>query len=446
MPAWVGSLTHFKLPAWRQPSWMELTMTQRKAITLAQARKWAKASRSEKALILDAVVQVTGWHRDHARKMLRRAAAGEFPRPRRKREPVYRYSLEVIAALRRCWVLLDGITGKRLQPALPGLLAALERTGQLNMTDETKTQLLAMSAATIDRRLRPYRTGLAAAKPIAHTKPGSLLKSSIQLKTWAEWNDAEPGFIEIDLVGHEGGDNNGAFHYSLNATDIATGWTETCTVASKGERIVAAGLETLISRFPFLILGIHSDNGSEFINYHLLRFCDRHHITFTRGRPSRSNDQAHVEQKNWSIVRHAVGYWRYDTPHELALLNQLWPSYNERNNLLMPSQKLVSKTRTGAHITKKHDTATSPAQRLLRDYPHHLTPTELADLEDRINACDPIKLSDHIHLIQSNLLELAKRRGIIQRRAKHNHIYLSRTKLNNRASSHESTTHTKRAS
>ena len=296
-------------------------MAQRKAITTAQAKAWTKATKAEKAAILDAVVQVTGWHRDHARKMLRRAATGQMPGPRKPREAIRRYDTHVTEALVRCWAMLDGIASKRLAAALPRLLAALERLDRLDMSVEVRDQLLAMSPATMDRHLQPYRTGLIAAKGIAHTKPGSLLKSSIPLKTWAEWNDTEPGFIEIDLVGHEGGDNNGTFHYSLNATDIATGWTETCTVRSKGERIVAAGLDQLIGRFPFLILGIHSDNGSEFINHHLSRYCNLRQITFTRGRPSHSNDQAHIEQKNWSIVRRAVGYWRYDTAHELDLLN-----------------------------------------------------------------------------------------------------------------------------
>ena len=425
---------------------MELTMAQRKAITTAQAKAWPKATKTEKAAILDAVVRVTGWHRDHARKMLRRAATGTPPTPRTPTQRRRLYNTEVTEALVRCWVLLDGIAAKRLAPGIPELLNALERRGQLQMSTEVRNQLLSMSPATMDRHLAPYRQGLITPKGMAHTKPGSLLKSSIPLKTWAQWNDAEPGFIEIDLVGHEGGDNNGQFHFSLDATDVATGWTETCTVRSKGERIVATGLDTLIHRFPFLILGIHSDNGSEFINHHLARYCARHHITFTRGRPSRSNDQAHVEQKNWSIVRRAVGYYRYDTPRELALLNELWPAHNARNNLLMPSQKLISKTRIGAKVTKRHDTATTPAQRLLRDHPQVLDPSELTALRTRLDTVDPIELADQITMIQANLIELAKRRGQLQRRAKRNHTYLARTKLNKRASTDEATTPTKRAS
>ena len=200
-----------------------------------------------------------------------------------------------------------------------------------------------MSPATIDRRLAPHRQGLVAGKGLSHTRPGSLLKTSIPLKTWAEWNDTIPGIIQIDLVGHEGGDNNGHFHYTLDATDVATGWTETITITSKGERIVASALEQLRLRFPFHIAGIHSDNGSEFINHHLLRWTTNNQISFSRGRASHSNDQAHIEQKNWSIVRRNVGYYRYDTPRELDLLNQLWPLVSIQTNLFLPQQRLISK-------------------------------------------------------------------------------------------------------
>ncbi len=423
-------------------------MAQRKAITLAQARRWVKATKAEKSEILDAVTATTRWSRDHARKQLRRAVAGQMPGPRKKRAPVMTYGPEVIAALVQCWVLLDGITGKRLQPALPDVVEALEHHDELHLSPEVRQQLLAMSAATIDRRLAPYRQGLIAVKGRSFTKPGSLLKSTIPMKTWAEWDDTQPGFLEIDLVGHDGGDNNGAFHFTLNATDVATGWCETITVRSKGERVVSAGLDIIVARFPFLILGIHSDNGSEFINHHLKKWCETRQLTFTRGRANHSNDQAHIEQKNWSVVRHFAGYWRYDTPRELALLNELWPLVNHLTNLFTPSQKLISKKRKGARVTKRHDTATTPAQRLTRDHSDTLSPLEDTALRLRRREANPAQLNRGIALIHGNLLELAKRRGRIQRRAKANATYLNRTKMNTikRTSSDESTTQTIRAS
>jgi hypothetical protein len=431
---------------------MELTLAARKAITQAQLVKWPKASKAEKSAILDAVCEVTGWHRDHARKAIRTALADRAagaPQPRKQREPVQVYGDEVIELLTRCWAVLDGPTGKRLHPALPEVVANLERHGHLTGTDpRVVEQVLVMSPATIDRRLADARTGLVARKPISHTRPGSMLKASIPMKTWREWNDDEPGFLQIDLVGHEGGDNNGEFFFSLDATDVALGWTETTTVRSKGERIVAAGLDELWLRFPFHIHGIHSDNGSEFINHHLARWCETRKITFTRGRASNKNDQAHVEQKNWSVVRRSVGYFRYDTRRELDLLNQLWPLVSLQVNMFLPQQKLVSKTRTGAIVRKQHDTATTPLRRLLDHHADLVDPHDRARLEALLADTDLLDLRHRIADIQGNLIELARRRGRIQPKAKTNAVYLSRRKLDQpkRAKQDESTNHPSRAS
>ncbi len=426
---------------------MGLTMRQRKAVLASQVKAWGKATKQEKSVILDHLVAVNGWHRDHARKMMRAAVAGQdVNRPRKARVPVFRYGPEVIDALVMCWAVLDGPSGKILRPALPALVASLVACGELDASPQVIDGLLAMSAATIDRRLRPYRIGLVGdLKGRSLTRPGSLLKSSIPLKTWHEWDDTLPGFIEIDLVGHDGGDNNGAFHYSLDAVDVATGWTETITVRSKGERVVATALEQLVLRFPFAVLGIHSDNGSEFINHHLLRWCTLREITFTRGRPNHSNDQAHIEQKNWTRVRRNVGYYRYDTARKLDLTNQLWPITAELTNLFTPQQKLVSKTRVGAKVTKRHDTATTPAGRLLRDHPDILDNVDRRLIQERLAQANPAQLRRDIDLIQRNLLELARRRGTILKAAKRNHVYLSRTKMT-RAKQDESTTQPKRAS
>lgn len=431
---------------------MELTLAARKAITKAQLAKWPKATRAEKSAILDAVCQVTGWHRDHARKAIRRALADQArggPVPRKVREPVLRYGPETVEVLIRCWAALDGPTGKRLAPGLPQVLANMERHGHLAGVDPgVVAAVLAMSPATIDRRLAPARSGLVARKPISHTRPGSMLKSSIPMKTWTEWNDAQPGFVQIDLVGHEGGDNNGEFFFTLDATDVATGWTEAVTVRSKGERIVSAGLEELRLRFPFHIAGIHSDNGSEFINHHLSRWCVTRQITFTRGRASNKNDQAHVEQKNWSVVRRSVGYFRYDTGRELDLLNQLWPLTSLQVNLFLPQQKLLSKTRTGAVVRKTHDTAATPLRRLLDHHDDLLDPHDQRHLEQLLHDTDLISLRHAIADIQANLIELARHRGLVQAKAKTNATYLSRRKITppKRAHHDESTTHPSRAS
>lgn len=431
---------------------MELTLAARKAITKAQLSRWSKATKAEKSAILDAVCEVTSWHRDHARKAIRAALAvraGGGSKPRRQREPVQVYGDEAVELLTRCWAILDGPSGKRLHPALPEVLDNLARHGRLDGIDPAViAQVQAMSPATIDRRLAGARTGLVAGKGRSMTRPGSLLKSSIPMKTWHEWNDTIPGFIQIDLVGHEGGDNNGEFFYSLDATDIATGWTETITVRSKGERIVAAGLEQLQLRFPFHIAGIHSDNGSEFINHHLVRWCHSREITFTRGRSSHKNDQPHAEQKNWTVVRRNAGYLRYDKPRELDLLNQLWPLVSLQVNLFLPQQKLISKTRHGAKITKRYDRATTPLNRLLTRHHDMIDPHDLARLQDQLRDTDIQTLKHKISDIQANLLELARRRGQTDRRARTNHVYLSRRKIptHKRASSDESTTQTTRAS
>lgn len=333
---------------------MGLTLAARRQVTARLAGRYVKGTRAEKAAILDQLCVVNDWHRDHARKALRAALAGPPP-PRASRAPVLVYGPEVITALRFVWATADGPTGKRLAPIMGLLVDSLRRHGELDISDEIADALCAMAPATIDRRLAPDRAQLST-KPhgSALTRPGSMLKSAIPMKTWAEWDDTVPGFVEIDLVGHDGGDNNGQFCFTLTVTDVATGWTSARTVSSKGERVVAAALDQIRVGLPFHLAGIHSDNGGEFINHHLLRWCQAREITFTRGRPARSNDNAHVEQKNWALARRSVGYYRYDTPTEEHLLNQLWAHQDVLFNLFNAQQKLVSKTPSSSPESRPH--------------------------------------------------------------------------------------------
>ncbi|WP_307000134.1 transposase family protein [Arthrobacter sp. V1I7] len=222
-----------------------------------------------------------------------------------------------------------------------------------------------MSAATIDRKLVGERAKLFP-RGRSHTKPGTLLKSQIPIRTWAEWDDAVPGFVEIDLVGHEGGNSFGEFCFTLTVTDISTGWTVNRSVRNKAAKWVFEALEHVTAVFPFPIIGIDSDNGSEFINEHLLAYCHAHQITFTRSRPGNKNDGAHVEQKNWARVRELVGYLRYDTAAELEKLNEIWELDRIFTNYLLPQQKLLEKHRHGAKVTKKHDAPATPHQRAIR--------------------------------------------------------------------------------
>jgi Integrase core domain len=262
----------------------------------------------------------------------------------------------------RCW--LGGPCGKRLAPFLPEIVDRLRAVGELRIGGDTRDVLVGMSAATIDRWLAAARASMQL-KGRSGTKPGSLLTTQIPVRTWSQWDENRPGFVEVDLVGHEGGNSRGEFCQTLTVTDIATGWTETQAVRNKAGSRVRDALDDIAAALPFPLLGIDSDNGVEFINNHLLAYCTAREITFTRSRPGRKNDNAHVEQQNWSVVRQTVGYLRYNTDAELELLNQLYQPLPLMTNCFSPQQKLVSQTRTGAKVIKKHDTAQTPWQRLL---------------------------------------------------------------------------------
>jgi hypothetical protein len=289
---------------------MGLTLAERRAVTETIAVRYILASKREKSRILDELCATTGWHRNHARKALKSALQPKIVTPRSPR-PVT-YGDDVIAALVLCWTVLGMPAGKRLAPMLGELVGVLRHFRELTIDEDTAELLVSMSAATIDRRLAPERAKHRLRGRVG-TKPGSLLKSQIPVRTWAEWDDARPGFVEIDLVFHDGGIRGGGHAFTLTVTDIATGWTENRSVLDKSAKCVLAALNDIARAMPFPVLGVDSDNGSEFINDDLFHWCQRRQITFTLARPGNKNDGCHVEQKNWSVVRTLVGYYRYDT-------------------------------------------------------------------------------------------------------------------------------------
>ena len=365
-------------------------MAQRKALSNAFATKYRHSARPEKSAILDAVCKTTGWTRDHARARLREAGTLRVASPRVRRVV---YDDVVVEALVVCWKVSRYAAGKRLAPMLVNLVPALRRDGEITCSDAHAGLLMAMSPATIDRRLKVYRDELGL--PVrSHTKPGSLLRSQIPVRTWADWNELVPGFVEIDLVGHEGGISFGEFCFTLTMTDIATGWTLNRSVPNKASVHVLGAIEHLVARFPFTIRGIDSDNGSEFINADLYRYCLANEITFTRSRAHNSNDSAHVEQKNWTHVRGLVGYLRYDTPAELRMLNRIWEANNVFTNYLLTQQKLISRERVGPKVHKRHDSARTPLQRL--EESKVISGSRIAPLKRRARQLSPGRLQRDI--------------------------------------------------
>jgi hypothetical protein len=381
---------------------MGLTLAERKAVTQAAAIRYQQASKRGKSRILDELCANTGWHRNHARKALTAALGPTVVAPRKPR-PV-KYGPEVIAALTVCWTVLAMPAGKRLAPMLTELVAVLRHFRELAISDETAALLVSMSAATIDRRLANERAKYKIRGRVG-TKPGSLLKSQIPVRTWAEWDDARPGFVEVDLVFHDGGNRGGGHAFTLTVTDIATGWTENRSVPDRAAKCVLAALNDIARRMPFPILGVDCDNGSEFINEDLLRWCQDRHITFTRARPGNKNDGCHVEQKNWAVVRTVVGYYRYDTASELLLLNEIWQLQSQLTNYFYPQQKLISKVRTGAKVSKKHDKATTPFHRAI-DHPS-MTAERVVALKRTYSLVNPAGTQRQIQALTTPLFTLA---------------------------------------
>jgi hypothetical protein len=365
-------------------------------------QRYRHAKRPDKQRILDEFCAVTGYHRKAAIRVLTGPAPGAA-RPARLRPLIY--PPPVIEALRDIWVAAGYPWSVRLKALLPLWLPWARR--RLRLRARVEQQLLAISPRQIDRRLAPYRRDLTK-RLYGRTKPGSLLKHHIPLRT-DRWDVSTPGFTEVDLVAHCGSSGDGEFVHSLNLTDIHTTWVETAAVLGRGQAAVQAALEELRQALPFRLCGIDSDNGAEFINQHLWHYCQAHEIQFTRGRPYKKDDNAHIEQKNWTHVRKLLGYVRYDTPaareaihalyrHELRLLQ----------NFFLPSVKLLQKERVGARLRRRYDAPRTPLERVLAS--PGLDPARAAELQRQRERLDPFALARTIEQALDRIFTLANPR------------------------------------
>ena len=352
--------------------------------------------------MLDEFTQVTGLHRKAAIRLLRRPCQPRISK-RRGRPAVYK---EVMEPLRVVWEASDRLCSRRLQPFLPEMIRVLRQHGEQKIDASTAAQLCRMSPSTIDRLLRPCRK-VGGRRGLTTTRPGSLLKSSIPIRTFADWQENKPGFMEIDLVAHCGESTEGFYLNTLCAVDVVSGWTECLPVWGKGQERVGGAVHKIRQRLPFPLLGLDSDNGSEFINRHLFTYCHQQSITFTRSRAYKKNDSCYVEQKNGNVVRRLVGYDRYTSKAAYQCLERLYSNVRLYMNFFQPTMKLVSKTRHGAKVNKVYDTARTPYQRLMES--DVLAEAKKAQLAATYHGLNPVLLLKQINSNLEQLWQMAVR-------------------------------------
>jgi transposase InsO family protein len=366
--------------------------------------RYRQADGKLKRVILNEFCANTGYHRKYAIRLLNGPPPSRARRSRRRpRSPSY--GPAVVSVLQAVWAAAGYPWSVRLKALLPLWMPWVKK--HYRVSTEVERQLRSISARQIDRRLRDRKQRLKRRR-YGRTKPGALLKHQIAVKTEA-WDVKVAGFTEVDLVSHSGNAASGEFAHSLNVTDIHTTWTETRAVLGKGETAVRDALEEISTALPFRLLGIDSDNGSEFINWHLGRWCARHHIQFTRGRPYKKDDNAHIEQKNWTHVRKLMGWDRYDTPQAVEAMNDLY-GHELRlwMNLFLPSVKLVRKMRVGSRLRRLYGPALTPLDRVLAS--PGVDRARAAELQTLRQRLDPFALAQTIDRKLEQIHALADRR------------------------------------
>lgn len=376
----------------------KMTKQSRKELLETLRPKYFEADWTTKGELLRVFVEATGYNHKYAIHLL-----NAEPRTGQLRKTSKRYNKEVKAAVAALWEASNGLCSKRLVPIIPELTGVLVRLGYLQISDHDKEMLFSVSPATVDRMLKKLRYAKIGSR--GFTRPGNLLKNQIRIRTFTEWDDAKPGFFEADLVAHSGCDPSGQFLQTLTLTDISTQWTECVALLRRGELEVRTALQELEPKLPVPFLGLDTDNGYEFINYNLLEWCKVNSITFTRGRPYKKNDQAHVEERNGSVVRKYVGYDRLEGRIAHRILAQMYETLRLYQNFFQPSQKLVEKKRTGAKVYKKHDRAKTPYQRILES--QEVDEKYKLSLKKQYEKLDPVKLLKGLKDLQKQLEGLA---------------------------------------
>jgi len=363
--------------------------------------RYHRARRLEKKKILDEFVKVTGYHRKAAIRLLLKT-------PKQKEQPPGRPASykEVLEPLKAIWEAADRLCSKRLAPFIPEMIQVLKQKGELSIDADIEVQLRKLSPATIDRLLEPVRR-IGGRKPLSTTRPGSKLKNSIPIRTFADWQENQPGFLEIDTVAHCGERLEGFYLNTLCGVDVASGWTECFPVWGKWQVRVRQAVHRIRRNLPFDLLGIDSDNGSEFINQCFIDYCHDNKITFTRSRAYKKNDGCHVEQKNGNVVRRLIGYDRYASKAAYECLGRIYNLVRFYINFFQPTMKLISKTRQGAKVHKVYEEAQTPYRRLLKL--GVLSQTKQIELAAIYNGLNPVQLRKQINDNLVQLWRLAER-------------------------------------
>lgn len=385
-------------------------MQERRSVTRETRRKYRRVHRREKTRILDEFTGLTEYNRKYALQLLK-GTVKKSRRPSGTTQPrgaPRLYDGAMLAVLRRLWAVFGFMCGKRLAPAIRANLTLLEKFCELpGLPSRQRQLLLSISPATIDRLLAGDRKRLRL-KGRSHTRPGSLRRDQIPIRTFGEADQKQPGYVEVDLVGHDGGSTAGDYAQTLTLTDVDTGWTEVAAVRNKAQKWVFPALKHLVGLLPFPLQGMNADNGGEFININLITWCAQQKVAFTRIRPYRKNDNPYVEQKNNVVVRSAVGYLRYEGATDVVMINRIYALLRLQINFLFPSMKLVEKTRVGARVYRRYDVPTTPYQRVLNS-PQISTATKLA-LRRQFQAINPVALARQIAALQVELEAKALRR------------------------------------